>query len=272
MNKIEKAREFRNMIDASLIAVRKVIRVDELTKEELFDLVNLYPAYQINSYSYKAKETFKYEGRLYKVIHDHLSNPAWVPSMEISLYTPVQPEGVIPEYTKPAGTHDEYHTGDRVIFEEEIWQSIVDHNSWSPIEYPQGWMKVELDGEGNVIQPDYPDDPNNEIPDFIKPIDTEHEYHIGDKVRFEEKIWICVKDNNSWSPIEWPEGWEIWIADPPEEPEEPEIPDFVQPAVPDDEYHIGDRVMFEGQVWESVIDNNSWSPTNYPAGWKIVEL
>lgn len=35
-------------------------------------------------------------------------------------------------------------------------------------------------------------------------------------------------------------------------------------------YKIGDRVTFEGSVWESVIANNSWSPTGYPAGWRKV--
>lgn len=35
-------------------------------------------------------------------------------------------------------------------------------------------------------------------------------------------------------------------------------------------YMKGDKVRFEGKVYESVIDNNVWSPTAYPAGWKIV--
>lgn len=32
----------------------------------------------------------------------------------------------------------------------------------------------------------------------------------------------------------------------------------------------GDIVMFEGKKYESIIDNNVWSPTAYPAGWKEV--
>lgn len=36
-------------------------------------------------------------------------------------------------------------------------------------------------------------------------------------------------------------------------------------------YMIGDKVIFEGVVYESVIDNNVWSPAAYPAGWKVVE-
>jgi hypothetical protein len=32
----------------------------------------------------------------------------------------------------------------------------------------------------------------------------------------------------------------------------------------------GDHVMFEGQEYESLIDNNIWSPSAYPAGWRAV--
>lgn len=36
-------------------------------------------------------------------------------------------------------------------------------------------------------------------------------------------------------------------------------------------YMTGDKVRFEGIVYMSLIDNNVWSPTEYPAGWQIVE-
>lgn len=32
-------------------------------------------------------------------------------------------------------------------------------------------------------------------------------------------------------------------------------------------YMRGDRVTFDGKTWESTIDNNVWSPADYPAGW-----
>lgn len=35
-------------------------------------------------------------------------------------------------------------------------------------------------------------------------------------------------------------------------------------------YMTGDRVTFEGHVYESLIDNNVWKPTDYPAGWKQI--
>ena len=68
----------------------------------------------------------------------------------------------------------------------------------------------------------------------------------------------------SWDPVSAPSLWaKVLIPDPNVVPEW-EQPDSTNP------YQIGDRVMFEGQVYESVISNNIWSPTQYPAGWKLV--
>lgn len=35
-------------------------------------------------------------------------------------------------------------------------------------------------------------------------------------------------------------------------------------------YKQGDKVKFNGKTYESLIDNNVWSPEAYPAGWKEV--
>ena len=48
------------------------------------------------------------------------------------------------------------------------------------------------------------------------------------------------------------------------------IPEWVQPTGSHDAYNVGDKVTYEGKVYESTIDANTWSPTGYPAGWKVV--
>ena len=53
---------------------------------------------------------------------------------------------------------------------------------------------------------------------------------------------------------------------------EPEIPDWVQPTGAHDAYNIGDRVRYQGKVYESTINGNVWSPDVYPAGWKEIEV
>lgn len=47
-----------------------------------------------------------------------------------------------------------------------------------------------------------------------------------------------------------------------------EWPEFVHPTGAHDCYHKGDKVTFEGEHYISLIDNNSWSPAEYPAGWE----
>ena len=48
------------------------------------------------------------------------------------------------------------------------------------------------------------------------------------------------------------------------------IPEWEQPDSTNP-YKKGDKVRFEGKVYESLIDNNVWSPSTYPAGWHQVE-
>lgn len=48
------------------------------------------------------------------------------------------------------------------------------------------------------------------------------------------------------------------------------ILDWEQPSA-ENAYMKGDKVRFNGKVYESLIDNNVWSPDAYPQGWKEVE-
>lgn len=52
-------------------------------------------------------------------------------------------------------------------------------------------------------------------------------------------------------------------------PEPSVIPEWEQPSSTNP-YMKGDKVRFEGKIYESLIDNNIWSPSAYPAGWKEV--
>lgn len=48
------------------------------------------------------------------------------------------------------------------------------------------------------------------------------------------------------------------------------IPEFKQPTGAHDAYHKGDLVLFKGKKYESLIDNNVYSPEVYAAGWKEI--
>ena len=141
MNRLEKAREFRKRIDANLQATRKLIRVDELSEEELLDIIDLYESYQVDKL-YKEDDIFKYEGKLYKVIQAHTSAENWIPSELPALYLNMMPENVIPEWILPTGVHDAYNIGDKVIYEGQVYECMIDNNTWSPTDYPQGWKLI----------------------------------------------------------------------------------------------------------------------------------
>ena len=68
--------------------------------------------------------------------------PAWVPA----LYTEVAAPGEIPIWKQPTGAQDAYSTGDKVWYPDKsgsVYESLIDGNVWSPVDYPQGWQVVE---------------------------------------------------------------------------------------------------------------------------------
>lgn len=118
-------------------------------------------------------------------------------------------------------------------------------------------------------------------------------YMIGDCCTEGGHVWRSTIDNNVWAQSAYPTGWadlgaigaveepkpeqpepEPEQPDPapepePEEPEPTDYPDFVQPTGAHDAYQTGDIVKYNGQLYESTIDNNVWSPDTYPQGWKL---
>lgn len=117
-------------------------------------------------------------------------------------------------------------------------------------------------------------------PLWVQPIGAMDAYNEGDIVSYKDKLYKSLINANVWAPDVYPTGWEEYTessggeTDPtePTDPETPtdDIPDFVQPTGAHDAYAKGDKVKFEGKVYESLIDSNTYSPTAYPAGWKEV--
>ena len=97
--------------------------------------------------------------------------------------------------------------------------------------------------------------------------DDSAEYKVGDKVRLQNILYRCLQNHiaqPTWSPISAPSLWaKVLIPDP------NVIPDWEQPDSTNP-YQIGDKVRFNGKIYESTIANNIWSPSDYPAGWKEV--
>lgn len=94
-------------------------------------------------------------------------------------------------------------------------------------------------------------------------------YYTGDLVIYGEQQYECIQPHTSqegWEPPNVPALWK-------EHSSGGDIPVWVQPTGTQDAYMTGDKVHYpdaDGPVYESTIDNNTWSPEAYPAGWQQV--
>ena len=111
-------------------------------------------------------------------------------------------------------------------------------------------------------------------PKWVQPCGATDAYNKGDIVDYNGVKYISTVDANVWAPDVY--GWEVYDggSTDPVEPDTPstdeDIKDFVQPTGSHDAYAKGDKVRYDGKVYESLIDGNTYSPADYPAGWKEI--
>lgn len=93
-------------------------------------------------------------------------------------------------------------------------------------------------------------------------------YDVDNRVRYDGTLYRCLQTHDAqdgWTPADAPSLWaKVLIPDP------EVIPEWVQPDSTNP-YMKGDKVRYNGKVYESLIDNNIWSPEAYPAGWQEVD-
>lgn len=111
-----------------------------VTDEISLQVSNLYPVWKSDN-AYIVGERVLYEGTLYKVLLDHISQIDWTPDNSPSLFTKIliPDENIIPEWIQPDSTNT-YSMNDKVKHNGYIWISVVDNNSWEPGVY--GWEKI----------------------------------------------------------------------------------------------------------------------------------
>lgn len=54
-----------------------------------------------------------------------------------------QQQEIINDYVQPTGAHDAYQTGDKVRYNNAIYESLINGNVWAPDVYPAGWKLIE---------------------------------------------------------------------------------------------------------------------------------
>ena len=153
--------------------------------------------------------------------------------------------------------------GENAMGDPVLYQVLQDHTSqaqWTPDTATSLYKKVGETADGT--------------PKWVQPCGATDAYNKGDIVDYNGVKYISTVDANVWAPDVY--GWEVYDggSTDPVEPDTPstddDIKDFVQPTGSHDAYAKGDKVRFEGKVYESLIDNNVYSPAAYPAGWKEI--
>ena len=108
-----------------------------------------------------------------------------------------------------------------------------------------------------------------EISEFYDEWKPNQNYEVGRYLRYKDVLYKVLQahtSQDSWTPDTTASLYAKVLIDPTGET----IPEWVQPDSTN-AYMTGDKVRYNGVVYESTIDNNIWSPEAYPAGWKVIE-
>ena len=88
-------------------------------------------------------------------------------------------------------------------------------------------------------------------------------YAAGDRIQYNGKLYKCLQAHTAqadWNPVDAPSLWaEVLAGQDGTEIAEWDQPDSTNP------YMRGDRVSYNGKLYESEVDNNVWAPGVY--GW-----
>lgn len=90
-----------------------------------------------------------------------------------------------------------YSEGNRVKYEGKLYKVLQDHTSqsdWLPTIATSLYVEIS--------------DPNIEYPEFVQPTGSQDAYSKGSKITFEGIKYVSLIDNNVWSPVSYPSGWE----------------------------------------------------------------
>lgn len=112
--------------------------------EDAYVMRYMYGEWDPKGHEYKKGDRFLYNDNFYKVLQNHISQADWTPNAASSLYVEISDPSIEwPEFKQPTGAHDAYMKDDKVAYNGKHYISLIDNNTWSPDDYPQGWKLVE---------------------------------------------------------------------------------------------------------------------------------
>ena len=111
-----------------------------LPDEDALDAPEMYPHWR-EYMALAVNDRICYNDKLYRVVQAHTTQAGWEPDIALALFTEVAKPGEIPDWKQPTGTQDAYMAGDKVRYDEKVWESLINNNVWQPGVY--GWNMVE---------------------------------------------------------------------------------------------------------------------------------
>lgn len=121
-----------------------------------------------------------------------------------------------------------------------------------------------VDNPLDLVTPLLTDEQAETVPNAYPEWASGVSYKVGDRRRYDGRLWRCVQAHTSQSGWEPPSVPALWVRT----SHDGEIPEWVQPTGAHDAYTMGDKVKHNGKVWQSLIDANIWEPGVY--GWTEV--
>ena len=172
-----------------------LIRADLLTADEVAELAGAYESWAPGT-AYEAGDLREHAGTLWKCVQGHTSQSDWQPPVVPALWTHAAPDGVIPEWTQPTGSHDVYPLGFVVTHLGKLWQSLIPANDTVPGSDPRWWL--------DLSEPDEPAEPDAWAAGVA--------YTVGQQVTYQGSTYTCLQAHTSqagWTPTAVPALWQL---------------------------------------------------------------
>lgn len=120
--------------EVSVLQKEYQAELDSVTNDVALHMVDMFPVWNPNGVTYKKGKRISYNGVLYEVVKEHVSQENWKPDVTPSEYAKVisSISGEIPEWEQPLPTNA-YKLGDRVKHNGRYYESTYDGaNVWEP--------------------------------------------------------------------------------------------------------------------------------------------
>lgn len=202
---------------------------------------------------------------LHNVVTDTYSHVVYMPSADLSRFEVVKDESI------PDSLRNAIESLNTKQIEMEETQATLNTKQIEMEETQATFTQVQqsLHKVAKMVASEVTDDAKAlTIQEFYDDWEVGVKYEVGTYIRYEEVLYKVITAHTSqsdWTPTSASSLFAKVLTDPTGET----INEWVQPDSTNP-YMKGDKVIFNGKTYESVIDNNVWSPSAYPAGWKEI--